>query len=462
MDRESLDSLAGGLELRAELASLVEAFRGSDPFGEDDWVSFSVGDLWVLASVEEHKKRLRVRVYLQIDELDLVERWVAAQPAPRSGVLEVGSVDDGDWRPRLVFERALGETTWDGDRMFADVQRFQSAWLADKPASVTATSRSDFRILDDPRDKTPQSAWLLMGSEASFPDRAELDAGFDAARVGIFEWTWTTAAQTQIGDLALFYFISPRSAIHFVARAASDAYFTRDVEVNAERPVNPAQWWAEFTLPIEIEPISVAELREAAGGNLQLRGRSGHFVRPDVVERLRFVAKDPSQQPQLDRLLVVPIGLANLPDPRTMSMVTWRGIAAGALRLEADVSVYLVEPLLREVLEGTSMIVKGEHPVGKGWADFVVHDGERPVHVVEVKKVIKGLQGGVESSGDLDQLRRYMHQLDTPGILMDSHRLFLVARGQTAPYREINRTEFSDADMEALRAHIVDGGGAKN
>lgn len=447
--------LTEGLKLRPELVSLVKTFRGSDPFGEDYWVEFSVGDLWVLASVDDLKRRLRVRVYLQIDDEDLVKKWVGEQPAPRSGMLRADTVDDGDWRPRLVFERALGAMKWNSDPMFAEVERYASAWIADRPAVLTATSRLDFQIQDDPRDNTPQSAWLLMGSEASFPDQAELEAEQEAAAVGIFEWTWTTSAQTQIGDLALLYFISPRSAVHFVARAASDAYFTRDVEVNADRPVSSAQWWADFTTPVEIEPIPVGILRDAAEGNLPLRGRSGHFLRPEAVERLRFVARDPSKQPDVDRVTVVPVGLANLPDPRTITMLTWREIAAGALRLEADVSVYLVEPLLREMLVGTSFTIRREHPVGKGWADFVILEGGTPVHVIEVKKVIRGLQHGVEASGDLGQLTRYMHRLDVPGILMDSHRLFLVERGETLPHREIVRVDFDDADMQALRAHIV-------
>ena len=443
------------LALRPELVSLVAAFHGANASGGDEWVEFEAGDLWVLASIQEHKRQVRVRVFLQADEEELVNRWIAKQPALRSGILDVGVIEDGDWRPRLVFERVLGAIAWDSDPMFADVEEFASAWLEDRLVSRIAAAGSVFQIQDDPRDKTPQSAWLLIGSEASFPDQAELDAQQEAARVGIFEWDWTTASQTQIGDLALFYFISPRKSVNFVARAASDAYFSRDVDVDADRSVSSVQWWADFTTPIEIEPIPVATLRDAAGGYLPLRGRSGHFLNPSLVEQLNFVAKNPNQQTELERLFVTPIGRADLPNPQTMTVAAWREIAAGALRLESDVSTYLVEPLLRTVLRDTSLTIKREYPVGRGWADFVILNGETVIHVIEVKKVIRGLQNGAETSGDLKQLLRYMHRLDVPGTLFDSHRLFLVARGSAVPHRHVERISSDDDDIRSLRAHIV-------
>jgi len=122
------------------------------------------------------------------------------------------------------------------------------------------------------------------------------------------------------------------------------------------------------------------------------------------------------------------------------------------------VSTYLVEPLLRAVLRDISLAVKKEYPVVRGWADFVTLDGETVIHVIEVKKVIRGLQTGVETSGDLKQLLRYMHRLNVPGTLIDSHRLFLVMQGIEISYPHIERIDSNDADIRSLRAYIVGKG----
>ena len=121
-------------------------------------------------------------------------------------------------------------------------------------------------------------------------------------------------------------------------------------------------------------------------------------------------------------------------------------------------STYLVEPLLQAVLRDISLAVKKEYPVGRGWADFVTLDGETIIHVIEVKKVIWGLQTCVETSGDLKQLLRYMHRLNVPVTLIDLHRLFLVIQGIEVPYPHIERIDSNEADIWSLRAHIVGKG----
>ena len=441
------------------LQALVAAFKATDVAADEDWVEFIADEVYVIANIVDVTQRVRIRVYLDIDEEKIVKEWVDAQPTPRSGLIQSAYIDDDKWRPRLVFERPLGNHDWSTDPLFEDIDQFLTAWLDDASVQRPSRSRAPYVIEHDPRDIVPASAWLLKGSEASFPTPETLLDDRESANVGIFTWDWTTAAQTQIGDLVLFYFITPRKAAHFVARAASNAFFSRDIPVlavDADNPVNQAQWWAYFTTPIEIEPIPVDTLRQAVGGYLPLRGRSGLYLHPDAIKALRINAKDPADQAELDRLVTIPVGLAELPDPAHITHTIWRDLAAGALPLEAYVSSHIVEPMLRDALKGTQLTWKGEYQVGKGWADFVILDGETPVHVIEVKKVIKeGPQGGWQKSPDFTQLRRYADQLDTPGILVDSHRVLLVERDGKQPWREIIRRSSTSADLKAIRQHLL-------
>lgn len=166
-----------------------------------------------------------------IDDERLVKDWVVQQPAPRSGLLEASYIEEGEWRPRLVFERPIGDNHWSTDPILEDVAQYLAAWLDDTAVECASGNRPRYLVSDDPRDVCPGSAWLLKGSEASFPTSTELHRDRAAANVGIFTRDWTTASQTQTGDLVLIYFISPRKAVHFVARAASNAFVSRDIAV---------------------------------------------------------------------------------------------------------------------------------------------------------------------------------------------------------------------------------------
>jgi hypothetical protein len=443
-------------DVHPTLADLAAALKGHDVYAETDVMEFDVGDLFVLANLDQGKSRLRVRVYLPTDDEQLVTDWVYRQPAPSSGIIQAGYLEDEKWRPRLVFERPAVARDWSTDPIHDDIERFATAWLNDADVDYGSDSRSTYAIADDPRDIAPANAWLLKGTEASYPSLDELRGDREAADVGIFTWEWTTAAQTQVGDLALFYFLSPRKAVHFVARAASDAFFSRDIPVNADQPVADTQWWAHFTTPIEIEPVPVDALRTAAGGHLPLRGRSGLYLRPDTVETLSIRAKYPADQAALDRVLAVPVGLADLPHPDETTFETWRDLAAGALPLEAHVCSHLVEPLLRDVLADTGLTWKREFPVKRRWADYVILDGNTPVHVIEVKKVIAHPRGRDWSeSAELAQLRWYADQLGTGGTLIDSHRLLMLERDGTVPFREVLRRGASEADRAAVRTHLL-------
>lgn len=92
----------------------------------------------------------------------------------------------------------------------------------------------------------------------------------------------------------------------------------------------------------------------------------------------------------------MPVGLAELPDPADITHDVWRDLAAGALPIEAHVSTHIVEPLLGDLLARTGLTWKREYRVGQRWADFVIVDGDAPVRMIEVKKVIKE---GLQSAG---------------------------------------------------------------
>lgn len=268
------------------------------------------------------------------------------------------------------------------------------------------------------------------------------------------ESCWTVSKRTTFGDLLLVYFLAPERDVHFVARAASDAFFNRDTGVNAETDVANEQWWAYYTPLIEIEPIPFRALQDAFGGHLILRGRSGKFLRPEVLAALPIRAKKPGDQAELDRVLTPPIGLPDLPDPADIDMNVWSAIASGALPLEVHVSSHVVEPLLRHVLSGTALTWRGEYRVGRGFADFAVMDGTCPVAVVEVKLAAAVPHGDWSRSKDSVQLRRYTDELGVAGILIDANRIALFEPGADQPRRIVTRRYATAEDLAAIRAHI--------
>ncbi len=326
--------------------------------------------------------------------------------------------------------------------------------LSNEPrTSLTASMEAQ----GDPRDVAPSSGWLLLGDEASYPTAEELEQQRRDADDGNFSCEWTTAKQTLRGDLAFVYFISPRKAAHFVTRAATDAIFDRELGVNAVGAVANEQWWADFTPLIEIEPIPFGTLRDAVGGHLILKGHSGKFLRPETVGALEVRARYPRDQADLDRILLVPTGLAELPPAAEVSIDVWKTISAGALPLEAHVSSYIVEPLLRHVLRRTALTWTPEYHVQHGVVDYViVDDDKRPRTAIEVKLVCAGPPAGDWSkSKELRQLRRYTDDLEVPGMLIDAHRIYLVEHGAEAPYRTVERRSADRSDLRAIREHIL-------
>ncbi|WP_404385334.1 hypothetical protein LL946_04865 [Knoellia locipacati] len=402
--------------------------------------------------VLEGTSRIRghVEIAVVIDEAEALE-WLDRQPLPFDCVVEVVGMADGRTILRVLFERTVTEAGVNGGRLASTVRDFDVAWHV----------RGDVPDMDEPDEpaepwqEPPQQAWLMLGDDASWPSREEQVHELVQASGAVFESTWTAAKQTQMGDLLLIYFVGERKAVHFVARAASRAYFSSAMTVNADTAVADQQWWAFHTNRVEIEPIPYAALRDACDGQLVLKGRSGKFLRPEVIRSLRFTAIDPAEQSYLDEIVEIPVGRADLPTPDAIDLAMWSELAGGAMRLESDVSTYLVEPLLRESLNGTSLTFRREYPIGRKRVDYVVLDGEKPTCVIEVKLAIND-PGDLRLSPDLAQTLNYSAALGCRAILMDAERVMLLYTATDAPHTILRRFMGSSdlPDFQLLRRHL--------
>jgi hypothetical protein len=308
---------------------------------------------------------------------------------------------------------------------------------------------------NDVTRQPPQNAWILIGDAAAYPSREDLAAMRTNARRGHSETLWTAPMNGSRGDLVLFYFTAPRKAAAFVARLASDPFWDAEIDVNAETTVDSHQWWAYTTQLIEIEPIPFKQLNAAHNGSLILKGRSGKYVTPLHLSSLEFSATIRRDRAELRNVVQIPTGLAELPDPTTIELEAWRSIASGTLRLEALVSRYVVEPLFRYLGEAWEWAafrptLKPQYRVSAGFVDYVV-TGAEPLLAVEVKLAIRRPQGDDwMTSPDFRQLRRYMDELDVPGILVDSNSVILVNPGGDKPDTEFSRAEATSKDLEGI------------
>lgn len=443
--------MGGSPDPLLELAQVMSGEAVQHAPGE---IAFTTDYADIVGTHQRGSCSLRIRAYLGRAEPDEVVDWMDRQPPPLSGILQAIE-DEGEVEPRLLFERPVGKVDWSTDLLPQEVEEYAAAWKEDRVADQSNYSGS-FEIADDPRDTVPSSAWLLLGDEASFPDAGELSELRDRGDVGIFDYLWTSAKQTLAGDLVLVYFHGARKSAHFIARAASNAFFTDDLEVNSETGVARQQWWTHLTPLVEIEPISFAALKAATEGHLILRGRSGKYLHPGIVSKLTVRAKDTARQAEVDRIWRVPSGLPDLPQPEDVDVEGWAAQAAGALPLEAHVSRHVVEPLLRHALLGTELTWGREYRAGRGYVDFIVLDGERPVCAIEVKLIVDTPPGASwAGSKDVHQLRRYMSSLGVPGLLIDAHRVLLVHQDETQPISAVERRTFTDEGLEQIRRHLL-------
>lgn len=359
---------------------------GGKPQGEvDKSLTFTLEASEGVVQLKDCGTRLAGSVRIGAPGDDFV-RWVSEQQPPSSAAFGWLLDDGAEDHPVLLFERPLDEELGQDDPLPAELKAYKHAWTRRcnvRPPAVPA-------LRGDPRDLEPQQAWLVVGDDASWPTEDELYEEADLGAVGIFRSVWTAAKQTQTGDLLLVYFMGSRKAVHFVARAASPAFYDADIGVNSTGTPSDHQWWVFHTPLLPVEPITFKQLQLANGGHLILRGRSGKFLHPETVQALSIAPAESDTTEEVEEVVRTPTGRADLPDPNGTDLATLSSIAAGALRLESDVSSHVVGPLLRHLLDGTALVVEPEFPIGAKRADFMVLHGHRPVCVVEVKLAIAG------------------------------------------------------------------------
>lgn len=445
------------------LLAVVTKLGGEDFRPDRGEVEFDMAGIPAFAYVKPGGDRVRGSVFLHVAEgespgFETAEGWVAQQPHSLAGHLEVGRSPDGGWLMRVLFERPLDPTQVSADDPLAgDCADLADAWARGETVSTLPSRETNFSIPGDPRDTPPRSAWLLLGDEASLPSAEEqaLHAALGAG--GIHENLWTAAKQTAAGDLAFVYFTSPRKHVAFVTRAATGAFYDASIEVKADRKVRNEQWWSHITPLVPITPIPYQTLVKYADGHLPLRGRSGVYVRPEMVDQLiAHISAADGLQGELGRVLRPVAGLADLPAPGSMTVEEWRALSPGALPLEKHVEQYVVEPLTRLVLPAGHSVVR-QRRIGARIADYAVLDAQKNVRsVIEVKlRVRRRADAPWADAADFKQVRHYAQALRCPAALIDCSDVHLIAVDASRPHRTIQRNGATAADLEDIGRHLA-------
>jgi len=97
----------------------------------------------------------------------------------------------------------------------------------------------ELTVLEQVAQVPPTNALLLMGDEASFPNSDDLRAQRDPLDPDL--WNWTCPRQIQRGDLVFIYFMTPRKAVHFAARALYPPVYDPSIQVNALKKIDRHQ-----------------------------------------------------------------------------------------------------------------------------------------------------------------------------------------------------------------------------
>lgn len=440
------------------LIACIRKLGGEDiVIAKANTVDFSLRGIPAFARVQDGG-RIRGSVFVdaEVPTEDMAEacEWAEEQEVRACRV-------DALWYPepetigaiRLLFERELDpESIAPDDSLGAEAEALVASWFGDDlPARRSGGS---FRA-SDPTHRAPSNAWLLMGGQDSYPTQEEIDLAREDAAVGIYEFSWTAAKQTEPGDLLFFYFPAPDKAIHFVARAVDHAYFD-DIGPTGEK-WSGRQWWTHITPMVEIQPIPLANLKQVTG-NLVMRGRSGRYLRPEHAARLADEARAlrPEDSSILARVLTPVVGRPDHPDPTTLSLAEWRELASGSFALEADVERLVVEPLLRMVLAGQPEATWAKaYAAGTRIVDYVVLDGTRPMCAIEVKlRVRRSATADWAQCQDFTQAADYGQRLGVPALLMDAVAIYLIPAGAEEPARTLTRSVLLDEDLETIRKHI--------
>jgi hypothetical protein len=467
--------------LHFALAALAEALHATD----DDVKLLASGEVdihmpygLVTAAVMGSSDRVALRAFLMPNEDDFpvpeeVQFWICDQVehrlVERDRFLTTTSDEPATGSfsfPRLRAEFALSDLDdllkpW---HLPLALEHAATSWRQRDRIDLTVFNMTHIDVPDSATNGPPQNAWILVADAGTTLTETELATHRRQFDKGFLTCDWTGPKHADLGDLALLYWLAPEKSVRYVARIGTLPEWTDQVDVNAAGEVRTQQWWVYLTPPIEIEPIPFKDLQDAHDGQLILKGRSGKYLPPDAVRSLTFKAKKAHEQAEVDSVTQVPTGLAALPNKDAIDFAVWRQIAAGALRLEADVSDYIVEPLLRwsqaedELLTRTRDGWYREFKTRSGYVDFVL----RMTHAfefvpIEVKLGMhRPTSGDWMDSPDFRQLRRYMDDLNAPGVLIDARSILLVMPGATSPYKELVRTEVTESElMHALRYHPI-------
>ena len=255
-------------------------------------------------------------------------------------------------------------------------------------------------------------------------------------------------------------------AIHFVARAASLPFWSKGIAVNAKSQVSRFQWWIELTPLVAITPVSYRYLCEVAGEQINLKGRSGKYIPPDVANALVRHTEpliSPAAVSARDILRPV-VGRPDLPNPPNMTIDDLRGMPSSLLgagkspfRVEREVERFVVEPLLRLCdLSRHGATWQRQYPVGRRKADYVVLVRGAPKSVIEVKQRVKG-QGsrGAKAQSDYNQLSHYAAKLGCRGALVDCDEIFLFSGEPLRLRHRFQRRCLTSRQLGQIAAHLV-------
>lgn len=340
-------------------------------------------------------------------------------------------------RRKSSSRRKLSETTTGETTPFSEIRTVllfsdptEDVWICDSYVGDDALNH---------KLPKPRSAWFVFGSDESFQSDDDLaEAG------GIGEWTATR--NVEVGDILFFYFIAPKTAVHFVARATSKP--VRDTWSGGA-----PQWWVKYDSMIRIDPpITLSEIRKIFGEErLLLYCQGGKYIRPDFANSLLEKAGiiSPSKQCEKNALRRV-IGKKELGDPNTITLAGLRKLKSARFVSEEDVEYHVLEPLLRLAqVEKYARIQRRYDLPNNKTADYAALDGQNGVLcIIEAKLHV--------SNAAVSQAREYATTCNAPVfVLIDCDRVLCYRTHEETPRLTIDRKRLDDNSLRALRAHIL-------
>lgn len=117
-------------------------------------------------------------------------------------------------------------------------------------------------VVEDPGMTAPANAWLVSGYPRHWFWHRHLAEARRAAASGIFDHSCPANPGVRRGDLLFCYITTPFKAVHFVTRAAGDAYETmREQDDGSFRK----RWLVEHAPPVPVRAVPLEQLRRLTG-----------------------------------------------------------------------------------------------------------------------------------------------------------------------------------------------------